>query len=520
MAQAHASPPHHDDVVTVECPYGSITGQRVGGVARFAGIQYGQASGAQHRWALASPFLPTGPLTAFDFGQRAPQPESWLTVRGEPEGDECLNLNIWTPGCDTAGRAVMVWIHGGSFTTGSSAMSWYDGAALARRGVVLVSVNYRLGALGFLNLAEFGERYAHSANLGLADQQLALRWVQRNIEAFGGDPSNVTIFGESAGAMSVGAHFGCEASTSLFSKAICQSGAARHAQRSETSQAIAAHVLANLGVSHPDEARDTPSEAVIAATGEIDQFVRRQGMELPLPFQPTIGEGVLDLEPIKGVQGRGATKPLICGSNRDEMRLFAVANLQATLSEDQLLRRVGYSCDHWNIERERLSIDHLGSLYPPRFDGTHFDRWMDIASDTVFRMPAIEMAQAHADVGGATWMYRFDVESGSFSGRLGAAHALEIPFIFDCLDASGVEMLLGAMTPAHHRLAHDLADCWTRFASMGDPGDIDSTVWPQYGMERSTLVLNCDPPDQVVAEVCPDPDAAARSWWFQESAHA
>src|ERR671916_3207496 len=181
-------------------------------------------------------------------------------------GEDCLALNVWTPACDGARRPVLVWIHGGAFVNGSGSTPWYDGTSFAARGdVVCVTINYRLGALGFLHLDDLGgEAYASSGNVGLLDQVAALRWVRDNIEAFGGDPANVTVFGESAGAMSIGALLGMPAARGLFRRAIPQSGAANHVSSRDTATGVALDLLDAVGLdrSQVDRLRDLPVEAL------------------------------------------------------------------------------------------------------------------------------------------------------------------------------------------------------------------------------------------------------------------
>ena len=257
----------------VETHYGKLQGTQKDTVSVWKGIPFAQPPSGLLRFRAPQPLEGwTGVREATQFGAISPQTSegSFGTLPG-PMSEDCLTLNIWSPSADDARRPVMVWIHGGSFVTGSGSTPWYNGTSFATQGdVVVVTLNYRLGALGFLYLAEYaGEEYATSGNNGLLDQIAALTWVRENIAAFGGDPDNVTVFGESAGAMSIGALLAMPAAHGLFKRAILQSGAAHRVNSSQTAASGTRGFLQALEFG--------PSEMNRLLTTSVDDILRAQG---------------------------------------------------------------------------------------------------------------------------------------------------------------------------------------------------------------------------------------------------
>ena len=257
--------------IPVTTPAGRVVGTTLAnGVQRFAGIPYAAPPVGPRRFRAATPAEGwPGVRDASSFGAVCPQQPSPLDLllSGKPENqsEDCLVLNVWTPGCDGAGRPVLVWIHGGAFIQGSGSSPVYDGSRLAARGdVVVVTINYRLGEFGWLKLDDLGEEFAGSANNGLTDQVLALRWVRDSIAAFGGDPARVTVFGESAGAMSIAALLGAASARGLFQRAITQSGAANVHLTGSAAASVTAEYCNRAGVSHPGDLLDLPVERLLA----------------------------------------------------------------------------------------------------------------------------------------------------------------------------------------------------------------------------------------------------------------
>ncbi|WP_326498057.1 carboxylesterase/lipase family protein [Arthrobacter sp. FX8] len=297
-------------------------------VHRFLGIPYAEPPSGSNRFRPPVPVSPwSGVLDCTAPGPAAPQnPESHAPPGTTPRTwseEACLNLNIWTPATEGPARPVMVWIHGGAYLMGANSDAMYDGARLAAAaGVVLVSINYRLGALGFLHLADLlGPGYADSSNLALLDQLEALRWIRRNIGAFGGDPHNVTIFGESAGAAAIGTLLGMPASEGLFRRAIMQSGTAERCRRPEDSARISATFLelCGLDASSANQLLTLPVERLLEAQAALEQRAAAESFAVPLPFQPTVGTPSLPLPPLESI-GNGVNfgVDLLIGTNLNE----------------------------------------------------------------------------------------------------------------------------------------------------------------------------------------------------------
>ena len=488
----------------IETPSGRVAGRVVDDdtstVHEFTGIRYGLPPVGPLRLRPPVAVPPwTGVFDATSTPPRSIQPVTMLAPAGDPEDEDCLALNVWTPE-PTGSLPVMVWMHGGSFTSGSGSIAWYQGARLARRGVVVVTINYRLGALGFLDLAPLGgDDWAGCTNVGLQDQTLALTWVRDHIAAFGGDPSRVTIFGESAGAMSVSTHLAVPASSGLFRRVIAQSGAAGHVQDTESGRRAATRALDLLGVGPSTLARlaDLPAAAFRDVTNTMQN--EDPDRDVPLPFRPTVDGSVLPVAPLDALASGAASHiDLLAGTNRDEMNLFRLMALldgaAPDLEDTRLLRRLDRALAR--LGRHAGAETALAAYRAHHPDAGNADLWAAVSTDTVFRMPMLAMLDAHVTGGGSAWSYHFTHPSSGFGGALGAAHAVEIPFVFDNLGQPGTEMMLGDVTPERQRFAADVADRWATFATAddltaGSPGwTVPGTdqAWPAYEPDRRAQV--------------------------------
>ena len=472
----------------VEINSGRLEGNAQDGYQSFLGIPFAAPPVGRLRFRAPEPVDPwTGLRPAHEFGPVAPQlPSPLESLLGSAPivSDEagCLTLNVWTPEAGAAKRPVMVWIHGGAFVTGSGSTPWYDGARFAKEhDVVVVTVNYRLGVLGFSYLAELmGPEYQGSGSVGIQDQAAALRWVRDNIAVFGGDPGNVTIFGESAGGMSVGTLLALPEAAGLFHKAVPQSGATSNSLEPDVATGYAAALLGAVGLERTEAARLTeiPLEALMAAQGQLAMQFAQRGMT----FQPVVDGEVLDRRPLDAVAaGSAADIPLLVGTNLDEWNLFAAMDpRQASMDEAGLLKAA-------TALFGEAAGDAVATYRSARPTASPGDLLSAMTTDSVFRIPAIRLSEAQQKAGGSVWMYLFDWATPAMGGRFGSCHALEIPFVFDNLHQPGASLFVGDQPPAD--LAKTMNASWARFARTGSP-EGPLSPWPAYEPgPRSTMVL-------------------------------
>ncbi len=449
---------------------GQVQGRELGaGILEFLDIPYAQPPvGALRFQPPVARAAWTGVRPALEAGPTAPQPggggDDELLPNRVAAGDDYLTLNVWTP--DVAGPLpVMVFIHGGAFSTGSGSLSIYNGARFARDGVVLVTINYRLGVDGFL---WFGDGVP---NLGLLDQIAALEWVRDNIAEFGGDPQSVTLFGESAGAMSVCSLMAMPRATGLFHRAIAESGAGVSVISPDSAKKVATRLAGVLGVEATREAigavpMDRVLEAAVQVSAEVNKRPRRR-LWGDVARNLMIFEPVVDGEILPGVPedliARGAAQDvdLLIGTNSAEARLFFVPS-----GAIDKLPAVVASVFAWTYGARRPGS--VRTYRRNRPGATAGDIAAAILTDGFYWLPALRLAEAHP----RTHVYEFAWASSAFDGRLGACHALELPFVFDTLDDPAIAQLLGG--PAPQSLADRMHAAWVRFAKTGDPG------WARY----------------------------------------
>ncbi len=473
----------------VQTSQGPVAGSTAGPVHVFRGIPYAKPPVGELRWRPPEEPRPwTAPLDASRFGPVAPQNasplEMMLGADKAEQSEACLSLNVWTPGLDDGRRPVLVWIHGGAFVTGTGSTPWYDGTRLAADDdVVVVTINYRLGALGFLELGELGdERYAASGNCGILDQVAALEWVGANASSFGGDPSQVTVFGESAGAMSVAALLAVPAARGLFSRAILQSGAGAHVASRDKAERVTRDLLAEIGMTPGDAGNlvDVPIDRLLAAQGRV---VDRTWPDLA--FTPVVDGVSLPRPPHEALRGgSSADVEVLIGTNHDEMRLFSL--MDARLAE----------IDEATLEHRAASVFGATAAKAvevyrrSRPDAPLGDVWTAVLTDQVFRIPAIRLAEAQSMHQPRTYMYLFTWATPILGGKLASCHALEIPFVFDNLDKPGAGVFTGD-GGGRQELAARMSGAWTAFARHGAPDISSLPHWPAYEVgQRSTMVLD------------------------------
>lgn len=494
--------------------HGAVRGQWENDVAVFRGIPYAEPPIGQLR------FRPPvrrerweGVRDATRFGEIAPQTdESPLDAmslpKGVPQGDDCLNLNVWTPTLESAALPVLFWIHGGSFMWGSGSVPDYDGSQFARNGVVVVTINYRLNAAGFL----YVDGRPGAGCFGLLDQILALEWVQENIRRFGGDPGRVTIAGESAGGFSVGHLCAAPAARGLFHRGISQSGGAQLHLDAESARVVGEATLRHLGV-RPDD-----DDAIAAISTDrlvaAHRAVKAHGFELlakagsanaaamafGLVPLPTYGTDVLpDPSPRAIERGSARHVDLLVGWTADETNMFwphgmaepALAQLRP--AGDVAFAGRGLSGAEV-LERYR-EIHRLSAIT---------EAVLPFTTDLMFRLPSIRLAEAAQRHNPRTYMFRF-----GWKGRFGAVHGLDVPFAFDTIDRNPELLRLLGGDSAPRSLATVMHGAWVSFVETGIPRHAGLPEWPPYdGARRATMHLDVD------SQVIHDPDGETRRLWI------
>ncbi len=489
-----------------ETRYGTIEGIDLGGVQAFLGIRYAVSPEARELRRFGPPVAPPpwrGVRPADRVGPVAPQVSGGLGgyLPGErfAQDEECRTVNIWTPAADDGRRPVLVFLHGGAFLNGSGASALYAGDRLARGGAVVVTCNYRLGAFGFLAHPALAHPAVEGcANFGLADQLAALRFVREHAAAFGGDPERVTIFGESAGAMSVAALVGMQAARGLFQGAVIQSGMA-FARPLVLAAAFAEElsVALGLGAVERDALVAVPTDELLAAQASL---TARVDEGLGMPLGPAIDGGLLGAHPADLIaNGAGSPGvPLLAGTNRDEFTLFSIASpLARDLDEARLRDLVQRYLDSAGLADPIAPVALLETYRTARAarqQATDPRALLNaFGTDWIFRVPLLRLLDAHGTFGASTYCYRFDWGSPLAAGALGACHGIELPFVFGSVEHELAAVFTGGGEKAE-ALSAAMRAAWIAFAGSGNPSCAQLPTWPTYeATARRTMVLGSDP---------------------------
>lgn len=448
-------------------------------IDEFLGIQYAHAKRFQEPVDIEKY---SEVVEAKSFGPQSPQVPGFmdeiLNTKELPTSEDCLYLNIWKPSEVKSPLPVLFWIHGGAYTNGTAATSWYHGANLAQMGeVILVSINYRLGPFGFLG----------KNNLGLLDQISALRWVNRNIESFGGDSANVTVFGESAGGSSVVALTASPLTNGLINKAWAMSPSLLQLRSPAAADEAMCAFFDVAGINSISELNTWTTQQIVDATAKmflnVENYIStfsptRGGAGLPDNVDQTSGESNI---------------PLVVGTNRDENRLWTVLNprpIDEVGAKEYFEKALSESAESaWNI---------YGQFTP---NSSPAQMVSALQTDQNFRVPAWQLCDARSKMGAETWMYWFTWPTPIFDGVLGCCHALDLPFMFNNLDKPNVDVFTGT-SPARKKISAHFTTELLRFASSG------RVSWPKYDVsERKTLRIDED------VEILTDPEPAIRKLW-------
>ncbi|MFI5808324.1 carboxylesterase/lipase family protein [Streptomyces sp. NPDC051561] len=489
--------------VDVRTDHGVVRGRSERGLAVFRGIPYAQPPVGELRFAAPRPPEPWEDVREADaFGPPSPQSIPLPGIEPAP-GDGWLTANVWTPLPDPAGEPgsdplpVLVWIHGGAYVAGSSSDPMYDGADLARQGLVVITVNYRVGAEGWAHVEGAPD------NRGLLDQLAALTWVRDNIGAFGGDPDRVTVCGQSAGAGSIATLLVSPPAAGLFHRAIAQSVPGMYctpAFAADFTAALAerlgvAPTVAGLGALAPQQLADEIGLFMRELPAHGDRWGR--AAHLGAPLAPVLDGVLVPQTPWQALRdGRTPGVELLTGHTKDEFRMFLLMTGRTEFTDaeaDAALTRFAPLPEGPAAYRAGLP------------SATPFELFDTVHADTLFRMPTAHLAEANAAAGAATYLYELTWPAPSMGGVLGSCHALEVPLLFGTFDSPAARMVLGDPTDEARALAEDIRDAWVAFAKSGDPGW--TAYHPHHG--RNTRVFD----GKGSAPAVPYPEEVSRRIW-------
>lgn len=475
-------------VVTTES--GKVRGQIVDGVSVFKSIPYAAppvgdlqfAAPAKHQpWDSIRDATKRGPTAPFPLPKKGDIDDKPSFAEGWVKGDDFLTNNIWTP--DVNGKLpVMVYIHGGAFVIGTSDVPLFDGTSFARRGVVMVSMNYRLGMEGFLKIKGV------PTNIGIRDQIASLRWVKDNIAAFGGDPDNVTIFGESAGAISTGILLASPPAKGLFKHAIMQSGSGQAVLSGEQADRIANQYAKVLKIKNTRKSylKFSPEELLAAQPKVNPKMVNLETESHVDPtggvtlFLPVIDGDIIPGIPLKAVRnGEGKDYDLLIGYNTDEMNYFLVPT--------GLLKKIRFNFIlNKAVQRVHPAPSALIAVYKKAYPQKNLgELFSAILTSYQVQVPSVRFANAHSKFSDKTYMYEFAWPSSVMNGAYGAYHGLELPFVFNTVDAAEGERGMLGPKGGPPDLADKMQNAWVQFAKTGNPG------WDAYNTrDRKTMLIN------------------------------
>ncbi len=473
------------------------------GVRVFKGVPYGASTGGQNRFrAPKAPEPWTGIRETIAYGPPTPQgrpstapllpprdpslpPPLINNAPPGPQSEDCLVLNVWTPGTDSAKRPVLVWLHGGGFSTGSGSSAWYDGVRVAQKqDVVIVTINHRLNAFGYLYLGDLGGgEFGDAASVGMLDCVLALKWVKDNITSFGGDPSRVLIYGESGGARKTSSMMAMPPAQGLFHRCVVQSGSQLRLDTPEIGMERTEKLLKALNIPKNDLSRlwTVTQDEILAA---IPGAVAGSGQ-----FRPVIGSPSFPTHPFDpAAPAMSASIPMIVGSNRTEASVFMGGDPKiVNLTEAELAQRVA------PLVPAGEAAETI-AMYRRTYPNAKNDEILYMTStDRGYFLDSTILAGRKSDQNAApVWVYQFYRETPLEGGRYHVPHASEIPFVFDTLDKA--TSIGGQPTASAQVLADRMSAAWASFARNGDPNGGKTITWPKYNSAtRPTMVWDESP---------------------------